>query len=260
MNRKTRQKGKGDSTLDELICKTEKLLKLSVKDFGDDDFQMSIVHGVTALEMILKARLWRVNRGLVLEDLDGRRRPGKTVSLSWIPKRLENCNMALEKEECDLIGQLIDYRNDVVHFILSGPRNLRALALEMFDFVAKLLNDHFGRDMRSKVPTVRGATFRAIIADLAKKKKVARVAAKSEGIVVPLACPICRVRGGVCLRATTHYDAYCHYCKNNLRYQACGYCKKMMLSNDVSDYRLIHERCSSKQYEGYEPDFEPYWK
>lgn len=242
-----------------LIKSAQEFFNESLRLYKNNRLKLSIVNAYTTVELMIKARMCLIHDALRLESLNEQKK-GHTIKWHELVFRLETFDIKLTADEKELMDKVSKWRNEIVHSISAEDSStFRARLPQLFEFISKFSKREFSQKNQlltiQEQRHIRSAKKAAI-----DQQKEARQKAKVEGKVIFLQCPICGLRGTVTARSSDHYDAYCHYCKRNLRWEPCKYCKRKLLTEDIINKEVSHTECDEKQYANFEPDFQPYWK
>jgi hypothetical protein len=242
-----------------LIDSAQQFFTESLRCFEKNKLNMSIVHAYTAVELLMKARMCVIHDALRLDSLNESKR-GQTIKWRELVFRLETVDIKLSQDEKDLMGVISTWRNDILHCVpVYDTATAKARLPQIFEFISNFSKREFGERNRL-LNIVERRQIQAARRKAVTEQKGARKAAMAEGKLIGLACPKCGLRGTVCERQSKHYDAYCHYCKSDLRWGPCDYCERMLLTDDIYNADLFHIKCAVKESEGFEPDVQPFWK
>ena len=190
-----------------------------------DELPFAILHGVTATELALKARLARIHPNLIYQSID---KPTilrqRTIRLSDVPNRLKNLGVSVNEKDATLIMQVAVWRNEIVHhtstFDAADAKNKLG---SLYDFLASFLRRELGQRVQDLIPRDLYRLMNGLVTDWKKVIKEAEQLAHKEGqVAADDPCPNCGVKGVVCRR--NGHEAFCHLCNLDLSYGRCEGC------------------------------------
>jgi hypothetical protein len=122
-----------------LLDSAKSFLEEGLRQYQHHATAFAILHTVTAVELVLKERLHRINPSLVYRDIDAPPSTApRTITLDRIPQRLANLGFALDPDQASLISCFAKWRNEVVHHLPTyDERAARAQLPQLLDFVAR---------------------------------------------------------------------------------------------------------------------------
>lgn len=192
----------------------------------------AIMHGVTAAELVIKARLARVHPILIRKNIDARNiGEERTAALADIPQRLENLGLGIGADGTRLIRLFASWRNEIVHHFASfDERAVRAQVPTLLNFIAEYLDRELDAPLRSFLPL---RLYKTANKELEKWRViVAAAAARAKAEAEPLeeACPDCGARGVLTVREEN--QVFCHLCDStSFMYDRCSQCGRRTLIN-----------------------------
>ncbi len=195
-----------------LLLSAQEFLVEALRNFNDHKPRFAIVHAVTAVELVLKERLARLNPALILRNIDAKV-PQKehTVMLSALPQRLANLGMPLSVRHAQLIGTMADWRNQIVHHMPAfDPRAAQQQLPQLLEFLSGYLRTEVGRPIEAFLPKALYRVANRLLIDWQKAVATAQASASSEGSVLSDTCPRCASIAVMCLRADA--EVHCHLC------------------------------------------------
>jgi hypothetical protein len=213
----------------QLLESAQQFLIESLRDTDDGRLSFAIVHAVTATELILKERLYRVNPALVYRNIDAKSLLGEnTAPLSALPQRLANLGIPLGAKNANLILSVAKWRHQIVHHMPAFDSAAAERQLpKLLDFIAGYLRDDLGTPLETFLP---GGMFRVaqrLLGDWQKAVAAARATAAAEGDVVADGCPRCGSTEVMCARKDN--EVHCHLCGADLhRVDRCDGCGRPM--------------------------------
>jgi len=211
-----------------LLASAQEFLAESLGNLSDRKLSFAIVHAITATELILKERLARLNPALVFRNIDTKApHREQTVSLSALPQRLANLGMPLSPRQAQLIGEIAEWRHQIVHHMPSfDPQVARQQLLQLLDFLAGFLRTELGTPLETFLPTDLFKLAHRLLIDWQEAVGTAQANATQEGSVLPDICPRCGGAAVMCLRADA--VVHCHLCGAALyRCDSCDGCGRM---------------------------------
>jgi hypothetical protein len=224
----------------ELLQSATEFLVEALDNFQAGKYKLSIVHGVTAAELMLKARLATLHPALIFADVD--RLPTKkgprTIDLRSIPVRLRNFGSPLKKEHEDLVLEFADWRNDIVHHMPRGDIQTISRKLPtLIDFISAFLRSDLHTRLETFLPTRLFTTAERLLSDWQQAIQAARQRAKDKANAIGESCPTCAVTG--VLGAVGSNQAYCYLCQQtfelHFRCAGCGHPLPPMHVNEFLD-------------------------
>lgn len=192
----------------------------------------AIVHGVTAVELVLKERLARENPALILRNLDTPNPDSaRSVSLSALPRRLANLGFPLEDSDARLVLRLAEWRNEIVHHMPSFETEAaRQQVPKLLDFIATYLRTELDTPLEGFLPTGLYRAADGVLDDWRRAVAHAQAAAFAEDTeILEEACPYCGAAGVLCVRERDRI--FCHLCGSDLYRSACEACERETLSS-----------------------------
>jgi HEPN domain-containing protein len=212
---------------DGLLASAKRFISEALENYGERKPDFSILHAVTAAELVLKARLANINPALILEDIDaGGTKKFRTVSLRALPQRLANLGIPLRVEEKTLIDQMGDWRNQIVHHTPSyDPKAAEHQLPLLLNFLATTLRNEFEIPLETFLPKPLYKTAMRMLDDWERAVAEARDSAKAAGKVYTDSCPECEAAG--VMAAAEGNEVLCHLCKTKFfRCDKCFLCER----------------------------------
>jgi hypothetical protein len=214
-----------------LLGSAHEFLEESLKNFAAGKLSFAIVHAVTATELVLKERLARLNPALVFRDIDTKA-PGKeqTVSLAALPRRLANLGMPLDAVHARLIGDIVQWRHDIVHHMPTyDAQAVQKRLPKLLDFLAGFLRTELATPLETFLSKDLYQSANRLLTDWQKAVAAAQSYATSEGNVLSDNCPRCGASGVMCLREENTVD--CHLCAAALYRCECDSCGRATVTS-----------------------------
>lgn len=209
----------------------------------------SILHGMIALELLLKERLYRINPNLIYKNIDAdfNLKPNSkngirklTVEMSVLPFRLKNFGIQLKQDEIKLINDIAEWRNNIAHHVPIHSDKEAKLELErlynfIFTFLVNELNEEFNdflpKEYYTRMQTIIDELNRAI----AEAKQKAQISKHPDN---QNPCSVCNITGVIEIK--DEENAYCHLCMKDLQTAICVQCENP-----------LHTYSRGKAYEEY---------
>ncbi len=217
---------------DGLLASAQEFLVESLANLSDHRPRFAVVNAVTATELVLKARLARVNPALILRNIDSKA-PDKepSVSLGALPLRLANLGFPLTSTQAQLIGSIAEWRNQIVHHVATFDiRAAQRQLPQLLDFIAGYLRTELATPLEAFLPKGLYKVAQHLLSDWQKALKAAQATAGAEGSVLPDACPKCGAAAVMCLRADN--GVHCHLCGAELfRLDSCDGCGRRTVTS-----------------------------
>lgn len=212
----------------------------------------SILHGMIALELLLKERLHRINPNLIYRNIDADYNPKPnsrndkrrlTVEMSALPLRLKNLGMQLKQDEIKLINDIAEWRNNIAHHVpvhddKEATLELGRLYNFIFTFLVNKLNENFHDFLPKEYYTRMQKIINELNRAVTEAKKKAEDSKNSDN---QYPCSICNIIGVVEIKDKEH--AYCHLCMKDLRMAICAHCEKPF--HAYSSDRAYEECCNN---------------
>lgn len=197
----------------------------------------SILHGMIALELLLKERLHRISPNLIYANIDANLdvkpsaksdKKAFTVQLSVLPTRLKNLGVQLKKDEIELINDVADWRNNIAHHVPIHDDKAAKLKLEtLYNFIFTFLVNELGENFHDFLPKEYYQRMEKIIDELNRAIAVAKQKAQTSGHPDNSHhCPVCNITGVV--EVKDEDNAYCHLCIKELRTAICAKCENQL--------------------------------
>jgi len=213
--------------LSPLLSSAKDFLVEALENYDRGRLNFAIVHAVTAAELVLKERLSRINPCLIYKNIDSKElRKEQTVSLRYLPQRLNNLGVSITSDECSLIRTFADWRNEIVHHMPSFDKKVAQIQLpQLLDLISVFLRRDLSHPLETFIPRRLFRTANGILKEWERVVSEAREKAKGDKNLIPNACPNCgasgiltliddsgRVRCYLCGTKNYHYD-YCTQCE-----------------------------------------------
>lgn len=228
-----------------LLTSAKQFLVEALGNHRDRKCSFSILHAVTAVELVLKERLARIHPTLIFKNIDARSfREEQTISLSKLPQRLGNLGVQLNPQEAELIGTFGKWRNQIVHHMPSFDEKAADRQLpRLLDFLAVFLRRELETPIEDFLPRSLYKTASALLREWERVVQKASTQAQAEGSVLSEACPDCGTAGVLCLREEKR--VFCHLCSSqHYRYDRCTQCGRQTVSRFSSlDAGNYCDRC-----------------
>lgn len=217
----------------------------SLLDFEDGRLAFSILHAVTATELLLKERLSLIHQNLIYGKIDSRQiTQENTVGLKDLPQRLINLGIELSQEERDVINRLAKWRHEIVHHMPTYSEQHAVINLGLlYDFLSQFLDREMHLTFNDVIPKSSYKTANRLLKEWAEVTTKAKKEAEAEGHLVDVAleCPVCGVAGVISLRGK---QAFCHLCDTNLLFGECPLCHKPAIDTGLFfDDKVYHPKC-----------------
>lgn len=217
----------------------------SLEDYQKDKLAFSILHAVTATELILKERLSRIHPNLIYRKIDSPYIVREhTIGLQDLPQRLKNFGVSLGAKEIQVIRTVSKWRHEIVHHMptFSHQHVTNSLGL-LYDFLARFLENELQLEFRKLIPKSLFKTVDGLLKEWSNVKKEAKQKALKEGNIVQFQeCPICGVLGTICSRVDK--KAFCHLCESDLQVGECPICHKNAIdTNSDFEGNIYHRSC-----------------
>ncbi len=145
----------------------------SLEDYQKDKLAFSILHAVTATELLLKERLSRIHPNLIYRKIDSPYIVREhTIGLQDLPKRLINFGVSLEAKEIQVIRTVSKWRHEIVHHMptFSHQHVTNSLGL-LYDFLARFLENELQLEFRKLIPKSLFKTVDGLLKEWATLKK-----------------------------------------------------------------------------------------
>ena len=216
-----------DTGLSPLLESAHEFLEESLSNFSDGKLNFAIVNGVTATELVLKARLAKMHPALIFKDIDSKssQKDQHTVSLGALPRRMANLGMPLSPTAAMLIRDIAQWRHEIVHHMPTFDVGLAEKQLpKLLDFLASFLRSELNTPLESFLSRDLYKDALRLLNDWQIVVAVAQANAAAEGNLLPEGgCPKCGAYAVLCLRAD--FEVHCHLCGNKLyQYKNCSVC------------------------------------
>lgn len=213
------------NTNNPLLTSAQEFLAESLRNLDRDRLRFAIVHAVTATELVLKERLARLNQALIYRNIDTMS-PHKepTVSLSALPRRLANLGIPLSSTQTQLIGDVAEWRHQIVHHTAAfDPTLARRQLQQLLDFLACFMRTELATPLETFLPKDLYKTSQHLLSDWQMAVAAARASAADEGNMLSDVCPRCGTADVMCLRDVA--AVHCHLCGASLyRCDSCDGC------------------------------------
>lgn len=236
-----------DSEADRLLGSAKQFLVEALRNHEAKKNAFAILHGVTAAELVLKARLARVHPTLIRKNIDSKRLLAEhTVMLGDLPQRLANLGVALDAKSAEMIRRFATWRNEIVHHLPSyEEQHARSQVPALLDFLADYLDAELDMPLKSFLPL---ELFRVASDELEKWKRVVAAAverAQAEGEPLSEACSDCGTNNVLSVRDCERL--FCHLC-GSTRYcrVPCSQCDRLTMVRFPADDKMEYycERCT----------------
>lgn len=230
----------------------------SLENYQKGKLSFSVLHAVTATELMLKERLSRVHLNLIYLNIDSRHIADEnTVGLKDLPQRLMNFGVRFREDELEVIRTASKWRNEIVHHMptYSHQQATNNLGL-LYDFLARFLYDELQLEFKKLIPKSSFKIMDGLLKEWDRVMRESKREAQDEGEVVLFQeCPICGVLGTVCLRENN--KAFCHLCESDLEVGECPVCHKQALDTHSNlDGNVYHWKC----LDGMAQDYMEMWR
>lgn len=217
----------------------------SLENYQKGKLAFSILHAVTATELLLKERLSRIHPNLIYRKIDSPHLVrDHTVGLQELPQRLINFGVSLEAMEINVIRKVSEWRHEIVHHMptYSHQHATNNLGL-LFDFLLRFLESELQLEFRKFIPKSAFKTVDGLLKEWGNVTKEAKRKALEEGKVVQFQeCPICGILSTVCLREDN--KAFCHLCESDLEVGECPVCHRQAIDiNSDFEGNIYHRSC-----------------
>lgn len=188
----------------------------------------AILHAVTATELLLKARLMRINENLIYKNIDAASVAGEfTVGLRQLPHRLANLGVDIGKDATELIKSVAEWRNEIVHFMPTFTHEVAKSHLaQLFNFSGTFLRTEFSTNLKTFLPKDLFKTVNGLMNDWQSIVSHAQKEAATKGNVVTLPCPVCNAERTMSIGSEGR-SLYCHLCESTHEYGQCKDCERM---------------------------------
>lgn len=197
----------------------------SLSNFTGDKLSFSIVHSVTAAELVLKERLFREHPSLVFRKA----RSKFTVSLREVPSRLGQAGVPLGAADEALVNEFADWRNEIVHRMPGyEPGRVQKQLPKLLDFLAGYLRRELNTPLEEFLPRELYSHATRLLSDWQNALVAARAdAAATRSVATGVICPTC---GGVeVVSVEANSTAKCHLCNVDLYVvESCDGCGRRM--------------------------------
>ncbi len=223
-----------------LFDASNKFLIESIRNYESNKLDFSILHAITATELILKERLHNIHPTLIYEKIDVPLfNNEKTIGLNNLPQRLINFGVKISLDDCQLIKMVTGWRHDIVHHMPKYKQSEAHKQLSrLYDFIIKFIRQEFKRDIKKIIPKNLYRIMNGLLKEWDLVIKDALKEAQGEGNVLDLTCPNCGVANVISVRNDT---AFCHICEINHKYSKCVSCgRKQILDLEIC-YDCIEE-------------------
>jgi hypothetical protein len=224
----------------------------SLDNYQKGKLAFSILHAVTATELILKERLSRIHPSLIYRKVDSRQIVNeRTVGLRELPQRLINFGVALNSKDLDIINTVSKWRHEIVHHMPTYYSKQARISLGLlYDFIARFLETELGMQFKNFIPK---ASYKIVNGLLEEWKKVvgeAKTRAQKEGnVLTSQECSVCGATETICLREE---EAFCHLCESSLVVGECPICHKQAVDTDTDlDGNVYHWKCLDGMAQDY---------
>jgi len=225
----------------------------SLQNFDKGKLQFSILHAVTATELLLKERLSKIHPNLIYNKIDSRQVVREnTVGLRDLPQRLINLGVKLSEEETDIIVKVAKWRHEIVHHMPTYTEEHAIISLGLlYDFLSRFIEREMHLAFNDIIPKSLYKTANRLLKGWERVGKKAREKAEAEGYIVDpsMECPEC---GGIGV-VTIHGDkAFCHLCGSYLHFGDCPLCHKPALHIGLYfDDRVYHPKCADRMIQDH---------
>jgi len=222
-----------------LLSSAKDFLVEALENYDRQRLNFAIVHAVTAAELVLKERLARIHRCLIFKNIDSKEfQKEHTISLRYLPQRLNNLSVAITSDESNLIRTFADWRNEIVHHMPSFDKKAAQLQLpQLLDFISMFLRRELDNPLETFLPKRLYRTANGLLQEWERVISEAREKAKSDKNIIPNACPNCGVSGVLTLIDDSR-RVRCYLCgTKNYHYDYCTQCEK----KTVSTFSAINE-------------------
>ncbi len=232
----------------------------SLQDFERGKLQFSILHAVTATELLLKERLSKIHPNLIYARIDSRQVVQEnTVGLRDLPQRLMNLGVTLSEDERNVIVKVAKWRHEIVHHMptYTEEHAIANLGL-LYDFLSQFIEREMHLAFNEIIPKGSYRTANRLLKEWGKVTEKVRRKAKAEGYVVDpsMECPECGGAGVVTIRGD---KGFCHLCGSYLHFGECPLCHKPALHVALYfDDKVYHPKCAESMLSDHAEVFRSY--
>lgn len=215
-----------------LLSSAKGFLVEALENYDKQRLNFAIVNAVTATELILKERLARIHPCLIFKNIDSKKvEKEQTVSLRYLPQRLNNLSVSVAAEEAILIQTFAEWRNQIVHHMPSFDKKAAHLQLpQLLDFISIFLRRFLDTPLEEVLPKRLYRTANGLLKEWARVISEAREKAKLDENIIPNACPRCGASGVLSL--IDERRVRCYLCgAKNYHYDYCTQCGRKTVSN-----------------------------
>jgi hypothetical protein len=227
-----------------LLSPAKDFLVESLDNYEKNKLAFSILHAVTATELILKERLSRVHPSLIFRKIDSHQLlKERTLALKELPQRLMNFGVELDSGDLDVIRTVSIWRHAIVHHMPTfQPKQAKTNLGLLYDFIARFLAKELELQFKEFIPKSSYKVVNGLIKEWNKVLEEAKNRAQKEGnILVSQECRVCCARGTICLRKDR---AFCHLCESDLIVGECPICHKQAADTDADlEGNVYHWDC-----------------
>lgn len=210
-----------------LLSSAKEFLIEAISYCGKGKLNFAIVHAVTATELALKERLYRINPILIYRNIDTTNiRKEHSINLQSIPSRLTNLGLSLPEGEVRLIETFANWRNQIVHHMPGFDRRSAQKQLPLLlDTLSKILRRDLSTPLESFLPKRLYKIADKILKDWETVVQRARAVANKTGLALKDNCPKCG--SSFVMSADQSGAIFCHLCKDSSYYYGkCPSCNR----------------------------------
>jgi hypothetical protein len=235
-----------------LLNSAKDFLVESLDNYQTGKLSFSILHAVTATELILKERLSKVHPSLIYRNIDSRQIVNeRTVALRDLPQRLINFGVELNSKDSDIIIMVSRWRNEIVHHMPNYRQEQAQINLGfLYDFIARFLERELELQFKNFIPKSSYKIVNVLLAEWKKVVSEAKIKAQEEGnVLTSLECSVCGATETICLREE---DAFCHLCESSFVVGECPICHKQAVDTDTDlEGNVYHWKCLDGMAQDY---------
>jgi len=209
-----------------LFKSSKEFLVESLENYESGKINLSLLHAVISIELLLKYRLFKIHPNLIYKDLDRESfNDALTVRFCDLPQRLLNMGINISLSDKALLLKVAKWRNDIAHHLPKHSQKDAKLHLsQVYDFYAKFIKN----EKISRINRVLPIKLYKIVKGLFKKwheiVKEAQTLARKGQILVGCMCPDCIVPDT--LTKDDKEIIFCHLCKQHFVCSNCPDCNK----------------------------------
>jgi len=235
-----------------LLNPAKDFLVESLDNYQKGKLAFSILHAVTATELILKERLSKVHPSLIYRKIDSRQIVNeRTVALRDLPQRLINFGVELNSKDLDIIITVSKWRHEIVHHMPTYcPEQAKIKLGLLYDFIARFLERELKLQFKNFIPKSSYKIVNGLLAEWKKVVSEAKTKAHKEGnLLTFLECSVCGATETICLREE---EAFCHLCESSFVVGECPICHKQAVDIDTDlEGNVYHWKCLDGMAQDY---------